>query len=193
MRGIGPLPTNGATETPRQKPASETGLGSVAPDDAARFCARVLTIVNHLHPVDKDLRDAGRQLAGLLKGGVVLDGGGIKDGDVGKISLSQHTTTGDAEIGSGERGHFANGFGYGHKFFVTNVTGIDAGKIAEGARMRAEFEEDAIDALGIGVGTKTDPRENNLLANIVLAHQEINGLHARIVLDYQIHRGVFRR
>jgi hypothetical protein len=159
-------------------------LVSVAPDHSARFRARMLAAVNHVHTVDEDLGDARRGLARFLKSGVILNRGRIEDGDVCKRSLSQRTTTGNAEIGGGERSHFANGLGYGYEFLVTDVTGIDAGKVAEGAWVRAELEKDAIDALRIGVGTKTDPREDDLLANIVLTHQEINGLHARIVLDY---------
>jgi len=153
-------------------------LVSVPLDDSARLRACVLSVVNYLHAVDENFRDAGRQLAGLLKSGVVLDGAGIEDRNVRKVSLSQQTAIGNAEVGCRETGHLANGFRHGYDFFIADITGIDASKISERARMRAEFQEDPIDALGGSVRTKTHPGKRDLFADIILAHQEINRLDA---------------
>ena len=61
-------------------------LGSVAFDHAAGFCSRVLAVANHLLAVDENLGDAGRQLAWFLKGGVILDGDGVENDNICKVS-----------------------------------------------------------------------------------------------------------
>src|SRR5262249_24623884 len=121
------------------------------------------------------------------------NGCGIEDRNVCKISWPQPTTTHDADSARGKRSHLAYGLGDGHELFAAHVAGVNAGKVAEGARMCTESKEDSIDAFGVGVGAKADPREHDLFPNIVLAHQEVDGLDARIILDHQIHRSVFRR
>ena len=74
-------------------------LVAVSFDDAARFRARVRAVVHHLYAVNENLGDASCQLARFLKGGVVLDQGGIEDSNVGKVSRSEHASVRNTEVG----------------------------------------------------------------------------------------------
>jgi hypothetical protein len=51
----------------------------------------------------------------------------------------QPAAIGNTEVGCRKTGHLANGFCHGYDFFIADITGIDAGKIPERARMRAEL------------------------------------------------------
>jgi len=74
------------TESPLPIGSQCNRLGSVAFDHAAGFCSRVLAVANHLLAVDENLGDTSRQLARFFKGGVILDGGGVENDNVCKVS-----------------------------------------------------------------------------------------------------------
>jgi len=101
---------------------------------------------------------------------VVLNGGWVKDGDIGIITFLQHSAPVNAQIRGGKGSHLSDCVRDSQQFVGAHIPGIDAREVAEGARVGAELEKDAIRAFGVGVGSKADPGHDNLLLEIVFAH-----------------------
>src|SRR5262245_44785582 len=97
---------------------------------------RVLPILHHRDPIDKDVSDAGRILVRSREGGGVLDRGGVEDDDVGPAALAEEAAVSEAEGGGGERGHLADGVFEAQELEVADVAGEDAGVVAVAARVR---------------------------------------------------------
>jgi hypothetical protein len=76
---------------------------------------------------------------------------------------------------------------------VAYVFAEQAREVAECARMWIRFEEHALGGERAGVGIEADPRQRDLPAHVLLRHQEIHRADAAVVLDDEIHGGLFRR
>lgn len=58
--------------------------------------------------------------------GVILNGFGIEDGDIGDVIGFEFATIGEAKCAGGERGHFSDGFNEGDGFAFSNVATEDS-------------------------------------------------------------------
>ena len=68
----------------------------------AGFCAGVLTVLEHLNTVDKDMLHANSVLVRVFVGRSVANGRRIEDNDIGEHSLLEKTATVQLEIGRGQ-------------------------------------------------------------------------------------------
>ncbi len=83
-------------------------------------------------------------LFGLCPDGAVHDGVGIKQGQIGKISLPDLTSPVQIEFPGGQRGHFLNGPGQGEDFFLTGIPAQHPGKGPVQAGMGIALVQDSI-------------------------------------------------
>lgn len=80
-----------------------------AAEDLSGGRAGELAVVVGDLAVDDTEVDACGELCGLGVGGVVEDGGGVEDGDVGEVAWAEDAAIGEALALSGERGDLADG------------------------------------------------------------------------------------
>ena len=103
---------------------------------ATRPGAGVLTVLEHLHTVHKDMQHAGGILVRFVIRRVVLNPDRIENDDVRKITRLQRATTVEFEICCRQSAQSSNGLFERNNFLIANIFAKQAREIAVGARMR---------------------------------------------------------
>src|SRR3954447_18681112 len=103
----------------------------------------MLAVAQHGDTVDQDVDHARRILVGSGEGGVVLDGGGVEDGEVGVVAGKKAASAVEVKVGGGKGGQAADRFRQRGQARVAHVVAEEPGEGAVGARVRVEGEKDA--------------------------------------------------
>jgi hypothetical protein len=98
-----------------------------------------------------------------------------------------------AEAGRGEAGELMDGGFERQELLVADVFAEQAGEVAVGAGVGGELEVFALGGDGAGVGTESHPGQGDLAADVFLGHEEVGDGDAALVLDDEVHGGVFGR
>jgi len=80
-----------------------------------------LGLVDDQLPVDQDVFDSNRILVGLFESGLIDDGLGVEDGDVGIVAFTDEAAVFQTEGEGGLAGHFSDGFFQGNDVLFTDV------------------------------------------------------------------------
>ena len=152
----------------------------------------MLPILQHLLAVDEHVHHAARVLHRLLVGRVCADGLRVEHHHVRERAPAEGAAVGEAEVLGGEGGQAADGLGEGDDMVLAHELAEEIGEVAVGAGVRARLEEHALGRGGFSIGAERHPRLRDLLAQVVLGHQKVNGAHAAAVLDDQIDGRVLR-
>ncbi len=153
----------------------------------------MLAVAQYLHAVDEDITDAARIFHGLGIGGVIGDGLRIEHHDVGEAAHCKTATVLQLPVLRRQAAEAVDCFRQRHQVSITHIVAEESSHIAVGARMRAGLQEYTLRCGGLGIGTETGPCLLQAQFDVFLTHQEIRGIHARIILDDEIEDGVFRR
>src|ERR1051326_509155 len=96
-------------------------------------------------PIDEHVLYALRKQGRLGISGVVADGSGIKDGDIGKITRLEQTAVAEALALCRQRRHFANALLERQQVKIADVMPEKPRHGAEGPRMAVGLKERAIE------------------------------------------------
>ena len=107
--------------------------------------------------------------------------------------MRETTTPVEPKVRRGKARQPANRLLERDQLLVTNIVTKDAGEGSVRARMRIRFEEHTLGRGGGLVRAKAHPVERDFAAQVVLRRDEVARPHAALILDHEIHRGLFRR
>ena len=133
--------------------------------------------------------NAGAKLVGLLKGGAVLDGGGIEDDHIGEGAGAQDAAISQAEMRGGQAGHFADGFAKGDGAAIHGGAEKTA-KGAVGARMGVIVAQGAGGGAEGGIGADHDPRLGEDAPHVGFAHAEENTASEKFIGFHEAQGGI---
>jgi hypothetical protein len=124
--------------------------------------------------------DAGGVVVGVEEGGVVLDGGGVEQDEVGAHAGAEEAAVGEIEALGGEGGHPADGVFEGDDLAFADIAGEDAGEGAIAARVGGIDTEGGDAAVGgdHGEGVAEDPFD------VVFVDGVIDGRTASGLLEF---------
>src|SRR2546423_1018699 len=110
-----------------------------SPQGAAWFSPGMLAVLEHLHPVDKNMFHSHRVLMRFLKGRAIGNRRRIEDNDVGKHTLLDKAAMIEPEIGRRLSAQSPDRFRQRNYFFVTHIFAENSRKVSIGARMGVRF------------------------------------------------------
>src|SRR5580765_8416747 len=142
------------------------GPGAAA-DSAAAPGTSGVAILQSEHAIHPHVPYAGGELLGLLVGGVILHGGGIKDDYVREVALAQAAAIADREGLGRKGGELADCLLQREHFIVAHVFAEHAREVAVGAWMLGREQEHPLGGRRGSIRAEADPRQCHLAADVV--------------------------
>src|SRR5688572_14945501 len=126
-------------------------------DHATGTRARVLTVLEHLHPVDQHVGYTSGVALRRIESRMIDDRRRVEHDDVGMASRIDAPTPLQLPIGGRQPGQAAYRLGKADDLLLADVSAEEPCEGTVRARMIAGLEERALGRGGLGVGTEADP------------------------------------